>query len=614
MKLLRRPIAFLLLITLLVSPQLVGAQTSPADAEFFKGYYLQHARKDYLKAIKAYQKSLALDANSATRDALDDEMAKLQEELATADFAQLMPKSAFAYIEVAHLADNAEQVARLMGLTGREFSAGNEQIVLRIDNEIAVGSDFQISPALIRELKKIHGAAIAITDVDQRGKPSGLAVIHPGDSDLLTGLVDTGIQFAPASNRIEGYPTFQIENEIWIVKTKRLILVSPNKSEITNCLKRIQDPDAPSLASQPHFKSARANNENAAIFAFVDPSIAVKKLDREMQREFALAKMILDINNMNYVSASLQSTDKGIRADVDVDFQDDHNSFGYGLIRTVPLSKKAFANIPEGAVAVVGMGLNPEMMMAAEVAGSQHLTALDIGREIFANIEEVGMFVLPTASRTGGEVPNFGFVIASTDVEKSQKLWNTVLSLPSKMEMDDAPVSEMIEIEGAKARIYDFKIDEEVPPIVIARLNEHALIAGTHAAVQASIRATKSGNTLKNDSKAQTLWDSTTSHTAKAAFVHVGRAIALAATMERGSDREEMLLASKILDDLTLTLVIDEEPAHFSAELNAQGLPVFEEIIKTLSRLQHQVRHRGDMPSDPVANRPVEATRAEIQE
>lgn len=570
-------------------------QNSPAENAFFRGYYLQHETGDLKKAVDEYKKSIALDPASATRAAIDAEMADLQEQLVNSDFAQLMPANSLAFLEISKPGSHLEQIAKMIGLTGREFSAGYKRTVLRLDRNVVIPSDFQISPSLLRELKKIRGAAFSVTDINPNGPPKGVLVIHPGESDLVTGIVETGVQLVPSNEKIGGYPTFQVENEIWIVKTKRMIVVSPEKSQLEDCIQRIANPELPSLANVESFQNARKDNRDVAVFAYASPKLLLEKFGDEIRdQEFAIARMVMDFDHMNHVIATLSDTDQGLQLKVNVDFAEDHNSFGYGLIRTVPLSRKALSHIPTDSVAVVGMGLNPKMVMAAQAAGSNQLTGLDIGREIFANIEEVGLFVLPTVI-SRDKMPDVGLVIASSDIEKSENLWNTLLELPASMKLEEGPRSKTVTIDGVEAKHYSLPGHSDLPDFLIARLNNESLIAGTEAAVRAALDAAKTGKTLSKDSRAKPFWNSTTDMTAKAAFVHVGRALQLSAQMARGNERQEMLEISKVVDELTLTLAIDEAPANFEARLNAVGLPQFEDVIKTMSKFERpRVRQASD--------------------
>ena len=556
---------------------------SAAMARYYQGYYLQHEQLDLEKALEAYRDAKRLSRDSSTTRMIDRSISRLRENLATSDFATLMPANAFAYVEISQPANHVEQIAKLMGLTGRNFSDNDDRVVVRIEDGLALSSDFQISPALLRELKKFRGAAVAVTGVSDRG-PKGVAVINPGDSDLLTGVLETGIQLVPSEKRIKGFPTFQIENEVWIVKTTQLIVASTEREEIARCIARISNPSAESLAENKKFQLARASNKGAGVFAFVNPASAFEQFGPNANQEMAIAKMALDIDHMNFVSLAIRSTDSGAQARLDVDYQEEHQSLAYGLIRTAPLSKNALKHLPSEAVGVVGIGINPKVAFAAQAAGGRYLSALDIGREFFANMEEVGLFVLPIRSRNT-PIPDVGLVIASSDIEKSEQLWTTLLELPAKMNVDRASV-EIQEIEGIRAHVFQMPQEAQMPPLVVARLNDQSMIAGTRNAVQVAISSAKNGSTLANDTKAKTLFDATNEHTAKAGYLRVGRAFQMASQFNRGSDAEFMRAFSEVADDMNITLVVNEAPTHFATIVNANNLPTFESMVKMMAKME----------------------------
>lgn len=586
-----------------------STRQSRAESEFFRGYYLQHNQRDAAGAVKAYKQSIKLGANAKLRTAVDAEMATLQEELATSDFARLMPKDSLAYVEITDPAAHFEKLAKHMGLTGQgqQASPSDEKVVIQVEDELAIPSDFQISPALFREFKKIRGAAASFNRLNDHGVPEGLVVIHPGDSDLITGILETGVQLAPASNSIGGFPTFNIDDEVWIVKTNRLIVVSPSKQQIVDCLDRIENQKSASLADDKHFQNARKKNEGSAVFVFASPQRIVKRFEPMMQGEMAIARMVLDLDHMQYISSALSANDNGLRSNLTVNFSEDHNSFGYGMIRTVPLSRKALGHVPAGSAAVVGMGLNPKLLLAAQATGQQPLSALDIGREVFANIEELGVFVLPSMTGRNNEIPNAGIVIASSDVEKSESLWNQLLSLPAMMGLDEGPTAKDIKISGVEAREYTFG-DDEIPALVIARVGDDALVAGTHAAVEATIASSKSGKTLANDSRAAAFWEANSEFTSKAAFVHVGRALKLAAAAGNRRDAQEMRAISQVVNDLVVTTVVNEAPSELVVQTDVVGLPHFANVIETVAKMRGPFSRQ----SRPVADAAVKETVARV--
>lgn len=582
---------FSMVATSYVAQQVAGQ--SSGDAEFYRGYYLQHQKQDLKGAIEAYKKSASLGASDKVLSMVDKEMQSLQQELASSDFAQLMPADALGYIEIDNPGQHAEKICTLMGITGREFKAGTERSTIYMDG-LSISSDFQISPALLREIKKFRGIGIAVTEVQERGELpfKGVAVIHPGKSDLVTGLLETGLQLVPANETIGGFATFKVNNELWVVKTERLIVLGTSRDHISNCLGRIATPGEKSLDSSAHFKSAKAANEGAAVFAYISPKAVVAKHGQMLDGEMAIARMVLDLDSMEHISAGLMATNKGIRTRVGVQYAEDHNSFGYGLIRTIPLTKKALKHIPSGSTAVIGLGLNPKMLLAAQATGNRHFSALDIGRELFANIEEVGVYVMPSMAIRAEGIPDVGIIIASSDIEKSDSLWNQLLSLPSKLKAPESPQVETVSINGTKAQQYTFP-GNEIPPIVIARIGEEAMVAGTRVAVEAALSAHNSQATLVNDPRAAAFWNTKSEFTSKAAFMNVSRAIELA--QMNGGD-EEMRMVAKVLEEMAFTLVVNEEPAKFEVQADLVGLPNFEQVIKAAAKMQGSVRTRARPP------------------
>ncbi len=67
------------------------------------------------------------------------------------------------------------------------------------------------------------------------------------------------------------------------------------------------------------------------------------------------------------------------------------------MIRTPNLSKAGFEAVPSEAVGLISIALG-QAGSAQSLAASQSIenfTGLDIGREIFANIEQINLFALP---------------------------------------------------------------------------------------------------------------------------------------------------------------------------------------------------------------------------
>ena len=560
--------------------------STDGQAEFYRAYHLQYELGRLKEAENAYKNALKLGVAKATKKSIRENLKRIQEDQIASNFARLMPADSLGYLEISNPGRHLEELIKMMGLTGRTFEPGHKSTQINLDG-FKLSSDFQISPALLKEFKKFRGVAVSISSISQRvGKPIGVAIIHPGDSDLLTGLVETGIQLVPNAESIQGYPTFQIENEVWMVKTNRLIFASTSRTEIESCVARLNDPRTTnSLDESNTFQEAKRRHSNSALFAFVDPKVAMKKLEPMLGRDAAIAQLVLDIPHMKYVALSTSSTQNGLCTKLNVAMEKDHNSIAYGLFRTVPLGKAAVSHVPADAAVVAGLGLNPKLALAAEALKDSHVTVLDIGRELFANIEEVGFFVLPELAKQETRIPEFGCVFVCNNVDKSKALWNHLLSLPEKLQLPNGPTSQDVVINGLQAKTYSFS-DREIPDFTICKVRGNAMLVGTELAVRSAITASQSRKTFANSKSANMIWTNQPANTpAKVACVNLAQAVKLAGQMENERNRQFFDLLRNTLDQLTVTLVSNEGPADFEFKIDVANLPQFEALVKTAARL-----------------------------
>lgn len=559
--------------------QEAGAQA--AENDFHRGYYRQQ-QGDFEGALTAYKAALTDDATPELRRKILRQLDDMSAVVAARDLARLMPADTIAYFELARPADHLERLARLMGLVGHEHTG--DRVWLPMDDGLAIPSDFQLSPLLLSELKKISGVAVAVTDIDvQREEPAGVFIIHAGESDLIRGLIDTGMQVVPRQQSIGGYQTFCIEDEVWLAKSGALIIGSDQRAHIADVLRRLEGGED-SLADSPQFQERAEQRENALVFAYVNGPELMRRAGPLMdQEEAAMARVVLGLDQLQHITAMIGLNEKGPTAELTCAYTPGHSSLAYGFMRTVPLQDETLRRIPSGAAVVAALGVNPQLGSVATMAHPEHLSGLDIGRELFANIKDVGLFVLPSLSPHGDEVPDFGIVFATHDAAKSEQLWNQMLSLPAKIHADQGIRSEEKTIAGRKARSYVFD-DDDAPELTIVRLDEDAIVMGTEAAVTLAA-ATAAGKhaSLAADEGFAAIAAARDDNTAKAVFAHVGRALQMAAQIE-GDDEVEQL--ARVLDNMRVAITSEESPSQLTIRVQASGLPVFEEVIKSVAHVQ----------------------------
>ena len=140
----------------------------------------------------------------------------LGEDLASSDFTRLVPRDTIFYAELSRPGEQLSMLLDQLGLLGKVGQTPGR---------------FGVSPLLIDGLLGMRGAAVAVTEFDpERGQPSGVLILHPGDLDIVRGLIETALPIAAQSaDPIGGHPTWSIEGEAFVTLTSRLLVASPDR-------------------------------------------------------------------------------------------------------------------------------------------------------------------------------------------------------------------------------------------------------------------------------------------------------------------------------------------------------------------------------------------------
>jgi hypothetical protein len=262
------------------------------------------------------------------------------------------------------------------------------------------------------------------------------------------------------------------------------------------------------------------------------------------------------------------------------------------------------------------LGLNPAGGQPGAVGGDPSFAAMDLGREVFGNLEEVALFVLPSegpGSGAGPPIPEVGLVMAVHDAAKSETLWTQLLSLPALFGLPGAPAPRELTIEGQAARVYAFP---EAPPIALVRLGDRVLVAGTQPAVAAAVRADAAKQGIRQDASFQPLLDRLEPTTSKAILLDPARIVQAAAGASPGSGyAEEVRMAASLLRGLKVSAVTEEGPTQFSMRIEATGLPNVPRLIKAMApvMMEHERAVRDAMRARVRAEQALEAQREALE-
>ena len=575
------------LLSLLVLSAVAQDRASSAQTQFQRGFFLQVHEHDLAGAAAEFEK-VAADpaAPEPLRNQAKARLAQVREDMAAANLASLMPPQCMAYAEIVAPGEHIGRILKMMDLVGPGAAGGDKPAgkPIALGDGLYLPADFTISPALVAELKKFRGVAAGLTAVDDRGRPAGLLAIHPGDCDLLRGAIETGVQLLEPGEPIEGFKTYRIPDFGWVMLTARLVLVSDAREQLTAALERMRNPQAANLASSASFKRVAADSQGALVFAFVDGPQVVKRFGPLLRgQEGAMIRTLLDLDHFESLVVTLTTTDTSIRARAQLNLTSGHHNMLYALIRTAPITKRSLERVPKGAAGVLVVGLNPAGAAPPSAPDGQKppsISAMDIGREFFNNIEELALFALAPAAEAKGpqKFPDVGLVVAVKDPAKSEALWNQILMLASLFGTRAANPPAEVTIEGRSGHVYQF---DGLPPIAVVRVDRE-LIIGTQAAVTASLRASVNQGSIVHDAALAPLIARLTPDTSKALLVDVGRAVEIAAALSPARQAKDLEVAARLTRDMKVSVMTDEKPDQLTITADLTGLPRFGAIWSAL--------------------------------
>ncbi len=549
-----------------------------AESLFHQGYYLQHHELDTAGALALYEQALAANPDADIIDHIRQQMLAIKADVAASDFARLMPADSLAYFEITDPAEHLEQLLALVGVAG-DSQPSRTVTTIPLDDGFVLPSNFKVDPDVLSCFKSAKGLGIAVTGMNQRGEPKFLLALHPGRGNPIRGLLKTALQVVPKTETAGGYPTYCHQDKIWLVETPTLILVSPHKQLVDAAIRRMTEPQG-SLASLASFQSAREARQDSFAFAFVDGSNTIKAVSAHLHGDANIPRVLLDLDHVTRATAALGTTESGIEAEISVAFDDDHHSLAYNLIRTAPVSGATLNLVPNDALFVATLGINPTMPAAAAGEAPRNgFSMLDLGRELFANIEEVSLFAIPQLTDGNNPIPEFGLIVASSNPQQSENLWRQLLSLPSRLDPRPESQATEITIHGQTAWRYRFA-EKDAPEVTLTRLSERAMIVGTAKTVDSMLAAKPAAEARGAFAgRLKQLPD----HVSKAAFVNMGQALKLAGQVAPPSEREQLLRISELCRDTRLTLTSDEAPAAWSISINAVGIPKVRDVVTAVA-------------------------------
>ncbi len=542
----------------------------------------------------------------------------LLEELGNADPAALMPPETLIYMETGSPGRQIETILNMLKGTPLE----NPLALLGGGQSGKSPGDIMgalMNPAMMAEFKKIRGMGIGVTGLAQNNPPV-IAVLFPGKSDALRGLILAGLSMVGTPGEtIEGMQTLNISGTAGAAYDDNIVIIAQPAEQLAWSVKQYKGVTSqPTLAStNKSFAkvSKKARQENAlTLWANVDEVFAglSEMLPAEMiPSEIRLADGIADIKNIDDLIVFFNIQEDGIALEHNIAFKDGHRCIAYNMIRTPNLSKAGFEAVPSEAVGLVSIALGEagSAQGLAASKGIENFTGLDIGREIFANIEQINLFALPpdSSSNAGniGAPPiaaNLGLAVTSQNPQQTRQILTQLLTV-ANLVTGQTDVGQPADGTG-KYQIG--LVNNQKLYCFMNQMNKTTVLSLNPDVVETSVSAIKRRRSVCTAGPLNEAVSKLSPSISKLVLVNVGGGIRVAdayltATYNNPQNPAHKTLAqlAKACDKTSIQLGTDERINNFNVRLSIDQLPPLDNLFPVLMQLS-----QTDLTAKAMATKP----------
>ena len=307
----------------------------------------------------------------------------------------------------------------------------------------------------------------------------------------------------------------------------------------------------------------------------------------------------------------LNIQENGIALEKNIAFKDGHRCIAYDMIRTPNLTRAGFEAVPSEAVALFSIALG-QASSAQGIAASKsikNLTGLDIGREIFANIEQINLFALPPdgSSNEGnmGVPPiaaNLGLAVTSHNPQQTRQLLTQLLTVANLVtgQSDDGQPQ-----QGA-GKYQIGLVNNQKLYCYMNQMNKTTVLSLSPKLVETSVSAIKRRRSVCTSGPLYEAVNKLSPSNSKLLLVNVAGAIRIAdafllATHNNPQNPAHKLYAqlAQAFDKTSIHLGTDEQINNFNVRLSIEQLPPLDNIFPLLMQIS-----RTDPTAKAMATKP----------
>jgi len=563
--------------------------SSQDEADFYKAYYLEHELGD-LSAARALYAEVASDRDVPTemRSRADHAAKALAEDIASSDFTRLVPRDVLFYAELSRPGEELSMLLSSLGLLGK----------------IEEGSGLGISPALVDGLLGMRGAAVAVTSFDPRTGPKGVLLLHPGELDVVRGLIETAL---PAAGQPEapigGFPTWSIEGQAYATLTNRLVVAGTDRGAIEGVLARMRGEGGPSLAENEALDDVIERGRDGLLSFCVNAEPLMPMITQMLGQqaaqdpEAAMMLAFLDVKSLRSVSGFLDVDPDGVNVELALELAEGHRNLAFNLLRMPGVEKATLKRIPSGAAFFVALGLNPSggaAPIARDAQGQPIVSFMDFGREVFGNVRDLTVYGMPADGAQG--IPNVAVELRVNDVERSLALWDFALGTATGASGGGA--AQDLRIAGHDARAYSI----EGLPIFVAARDDGIVVSPSRATIEHALSGGDHGASILNDPVFAADVKRISKGHPIVAMVNPGRAIEFASGMMSPRDLEEAAPIAELLRDTVVTIGVEHTDTRLAFRARVSSLPDVSDLVAEQLRGGREDRVAVSVaPATPIA-------------
>jgi len=572
---------------------------------------LYHQGMCYMKKQQEQQARLAFEklvTEYSDQTNIVNKAKPLLQELSEADPATLMPPDTLVYMEIGSPGKQVDTILNMLKGTPLEnplAAIGRGQQGGVSPGDIVSGF---LNPNNMAEFKKIRGVGVGITGLTEQNPPV-IVVLYPGKSDALRGILFGFLTFlGKPIEAVEGMQMVEFTDGGGAAYDDNVvILASPpayKAGQLTWCVKQYKGvTNEPTLASsnKSFMKiSKKDRQENAlTIWANVDQGYTTLTLlfpEGQIPQQILHANGIADFKNINDLIASLTLKEDGIALQANVSFKDGHNSLAYNMFHTPRLSKAAFDVVPSGAIALLSIAPGGADSPRARFLQQQikNASGLEIGGDIFANIDQITLFVLPSAV-SSGETPagipplatSIGLVLTSENPRQTRQILTGLLTATNLLANQTGDDSE------ANVGEYQFELVNKLQLHCYTNQEKKATVLSLNPGViEASASALGTHQSVISGGPLKDAVNKLSPGASKLALINVGGALRtgmpllLSGMDEQGDDAKELITqVANSCDKTTIRFRTQEDSENLNVRAEIRDLPPVSELFGPMMQL-----------------------------